>query len=232
MVRSSWETNASISRRVWRGREQRLAARDDAHGLDEVGGLDVLEQEAGGAGAQRAEHVLVELEGGEHDHARARERRVVGACARSRAARRCAACGRPSGSRRAGARARARPPPRRRPPRRPRRRRPRASSSARKPARTSAWSSASSTVITPASLASTRQPPPSAGPDSNVPLERLGALAHPAQPVAGAVAVGAARAVVVDLDAHRVAVARDDDAARARRRAWRSTLVSASCTIR
>ena len=42
----SCATNASISRRVRRGREQRLAAGDDAHGVEQVGGLDVLEQEA------------------------------------------------------------------------------------------------------------------------------------------------------------------------------------------
>ena len=63
---SGRRTNASISRPVTCGREQGLAVGDDAYGVDQRHRLDVLEQEAGRAGAQRAEDVLVELEGGQH----------------------------------------------------------------------------------------------------------------------------------------------------------------------
>ena len=66
--------NSSIRRRVIDGREQRLAAGDDADARGELLGRDVLEQEAAGARAQRLVDVLVEVEGGEHQHAR---RRVV-----------------------------------------------------------------------------------------------------------------------------------------------------------
>src|SRR3712207_8569120 len=47
---------------LFRSREQGVALRDDPHGREQVRGIDVLEQEAGGARAQRAEDVLVELE--------------------------------------------------------------------------------------------------------------------------------------------------------------------------
>ena len=57
-----------------RGRQQRLAARHDADALGELLGRDVLEQEAAGARAQRLVDVLVEVEGGQHDHP---HRRVV-----------------------------------------------------------------------------------------------------------------------------------------------------------
>ena len=43
-------------------RQQRLAAGDGADGPDELHRLGVLDEEAAGAGAQRLEHVLVELE--------------------------------------------------------------------------------------------------------------------------------------------------------------------------
>ena len=45
-----------------RGRKQRLAGRDDAYGLEEVLGGDVLEQEAAGARAERVVDVFVEVE--------------------------------------------------------------------------------------------------------------------------------------------------------------------------
>ena len=105
----------------------------------------VLEQEAAGTRAQRVVDDLVEVEGREHEHARARladddpPRRLDPVHHR--------ACARPSARRRARARARARPPRRRRPPGR----RPRARASPlriiRKPARTSSWSSAMRTRI-------------------------------------------------------------------------------------
>ena len=52
-----------------RRRQQRFAAGHDVHGLDELGGLDVLEDEAAGTGAQTLVDVLVEVEGGQHQHA-------------------------------------------------------------------------------------------------------------------------------------------------------------------
>ena len=36
--------------------------------VDQHLGLGVFEKESGGAGAQRGEHVLVQVEGGDHDH--------------------------------------------------------------------------------------------------------------------------------------------------------------------
>ena len=50
--------------------EQRLAAGDGADPVDELGGRRVLEQEAARAGLERVEDVLVEVVGGEHEHAR------------------------------------------------------------------------------------------------------------------------------------------------------------------
>src|SRR5918994_2920179 len=59
-------------------REQRVAARDDPDGVAQVVGLDVLEQEAARAGVERLEHILVEVEGGQHDHAHISELAVGG----------------------------------------------------------------------------------------------------------------------------------------------------------
>ena len=50
--------------------EQRVAGGDDAHGLDQPFGRDVLEQEAARAGAEGVVDVLVEIERREHEHAR------------------------------------------------------------------------------------------------------------------------------------------------------------------
>jgi hypothetical protein len=57
-----------ISRRVTRGGEQGVAGGDHADGVDEFGGGGVLEEEAAGAGAQRRIHVLIQVEGREHQH--------------------------------------------------------------------------------------------------------------------------------------------------------------------
>ena len=51
-----------------RGRQQRLSAVHRLDGVDELLGLDVLEQEAAGAGAQRVVDVLVHVERRQHDH--------------------------------------------------------------------------------------------------------------------------------------------------------------------
>ena len=59
-----------------RGREQRLAAGDEGDRADEVGGLAVLEQEPRRPGAQGAVDVLVEVEGGQHEHRGAGQRGV------------------------------------------------------------------------------------------------------------------------------------------------------------
>ena len=53
-----------------------------ADGVDDLGGRGVLDQESAGAGAQRAHHLLVGLERGQHDHLRRRRR--GGAARRSR----------------------------------------------------------------------------------------------------------------------------------------------------
>ena len=53
-----------------RGREQRAAVGDDADRGQQLVLGGVLEQEAARAGAQRLVDVLVEVEGGEHEHAR------------------------------------------------------------------------------------------------------------------------------------------------------------------
>jgi Lysylphosphatidylglycerol synthase TM region len=55
-----------------RGGEQSLTALDNVDRLEEALSVGVLEQEAGGAGAQGAEDVLVEVEGRQHEHARRR----------------------------------------------------------------------------------------------------------------------------------------------------------------
>ena len=62
--------NSSISRRVTVGAKQRAAGGDDADRGDQLLLGRVLEQEAARAGAQRLVDVLVEVEGGEHEHAR------------------------------------------------------------------------------------------------------------------------------------------------------------------
>ena len=59
----------SISRRVTRGAS---SASPPAHGRAEVSGGSVLEQKAARPGPQRGQHVLVEVEGRQHDHARRR----------------------------------------------------------------------------------------------------------------------------------------------------------------
>ena len=61
------------ARDAWR--EQRLAGRDDAHRGEQLVGQRVLEQETAGACTQRAVDVLVEIERGEDQHAR-RDARV------------------------------------------------------------------------------------------------------------------------------------------------------------
>ena len=58
------------------GAEQRLPLMDGAHGVNEGLGVSILEQEAAGAGAQGAQNVVVNLEHGEDEDARGRERRV------------------------------------------------------------------------------------------------------------------------------------------------------------
>ena len=99
------------------GRQQGLPRRHHPDGSRELLGGRVLEQEAGGAGAQRLEDVLVEVEGGQHQHPRldAGLRRAAG----SRRCRRARASGCPSGSRPAPAARPSRRPPRRSRPRRP-----------------------------------------------------------------------------------------------------------------
>ena len=57
-------------------REQRLAARHDPHGADEVDGLGVLHEEAARAGADGPGDVLVELERRHDHHVHALERRI------------------------------------------------------------------------------------------------------------------------------------------------------------
>ncbi len=51
------------------GRQQRLTGRDLPHGPDEVSRLGVLHEEAAGPQPHGLEHVLVQLERGEHEHA-------------------------------------------------------------------------------------------------------------------------------------------------------------------
>jgi hypothetical protein len=64
-------------------RQQSVAARHDAHGTAEVVRLHVLEQEAARAGVQRLEHVLVQVEGRQDDHAHLRQLAIRGDPARS-----------------------------------------------------------------------------------------------------------------------------------------------------
>ena len=72
------EANSAISRRVTRGDSSASPAGDRPHRPQQVGRLGVLDQEAAGPGAERLEDVLVELEGGQHDHPRCRPGRVGG----------------------------------------------------------------------------------------------------------------------------------------------------------
>jgi hypothetical protein len=51
-------------------REHRLAGGDHPDGLHELVGGRVLEQEPAGPGPQCLDHVLVEIEGGQHQHLR------------------------------------------------------------------------------------------------------------------------------------------------------------------
>ena len=60
------------------GGEERLSGGDDPHGVEDVLGPGVFEEEPAGAVAQRLVHVVVEVEGGEHDDPRAGEVRVAG----------------------------------------------------------------------------------------------------------------------------------------------------------
>ena len=59
-----------------RRRQQRAAGGDHPDRAQQLGRFGVLEQEAAGPGAQRREHVLVQLERGQHDHPDAGQRRV------------------------------------------------------------------------------------------------------------------------------------------------------------
>ena len=77
-----------------RGGEQRVAGGDDADGLGELLGPDVLEQEAAGAGLHRLVDVLVEVERRQDQDARSR-RRVRQRAGASPRARRARACGCP-----------------------------------------------------------------------------------------------------------------------------------------
>jgi hypothetical protein len=53
-----------------RGREEGVAAMNDADRLEQPLAGGVLEQEPRGAGAERTEDVLVEVERGQHEHSR------------------------------------------------------------------------------------------------------------------------------------------------------------------
>ena len=83
------------------GSMQRLARVRGADGARELRRLDVLEQVAGGAGAERGQQAFVVEEARQHDHARCRAR--ARAARASRRPRRAAASRGPSGRRRASA---------------------------------------------------------------------------------------------------------------------------------
>ena len=51
--------NSAISRRVIVGENERVTGGDDSDGSDQLGGVGVFDQEAGGAGSQSFEDVLV-----------------------------------------------------------------------------------------------------------------------------------------------------------------------------
>ena len=185
-------------------------------------------------GAQRVVDVLVEVEGGEHQHP-ARRRRPARAWPRCR---RAAACGRPSARRRDAAR--------------------RAASTAsravgrlaehldvrlgargssRSPARTSSWSSATSTDVTraPSERQLARAPRTAVRPArrSNVAAVDPDPLAHAGQTVARAAGVAATPARQRRCGPRRATAARSRRiATSAGVRACRSTFVSASCTMR
>ncbi len=176
---------AAIRRRVTTGSTRPLPSATARMAVDQHLRLGVLEQEARGPGAQGAEDVLVEVEGGDDDHVddlgRDSAARPAGGSPRGR---RGAACARPSARRRPPGAARGRPPARRPP---PRRRSPGPgsdSSSTRNPLRTMAWSSAISTrIIVPTVLAAgsrarpaTRRPVPC--PASSEPPCCAAAFAH------------------------------------------------------
>ena len=140
--------NSAMSRRVTPGDSSASPRATTPDRVDQVGRLGVLDQEAAGPVAQRVEHVLVEVEGGQDDDPDVGQGRVGGDVRRvaSMPSRR-RACGCPSARRRGAARAVGDAPPRRRRPRPRRSMSSCAASRARNPARTSAWSSTSSTRI-------------------------------------------------------------------------------------
>ena len=116
-VRAARAAKRSSSRRVTVAASSASPARDHPDGLHQLGRPHVLEQEAARAGAQRGEHVLVDVVGREDDDPRrapGRDDPPGGLDARRRRA-----CARPSAPRRARAARPARPPPRRPRPRRP-----------------------------------------------------------------------------------------------------------------
>ena len=63
-------------RRHHLGTEQRLSRMDGAHGIDDRLRTGVLEKEARGPCPQRPQHIVLNLEHGQDEYARARERRV------------------------------------------------------------------------------------------------------------------------------------------------------------
>jgi hypothetical protein len=60
------------------GSEDTVAGGDGADGVVQLVGVVVPEEEAAGARSERAEGVVVDLEGGEHDHPDPSEVRVLG----------------------------------------------------------------------------------------------------------------------------------------------------------
>jgi hypothetical protein len=60
------------------GGEQRVAAGDDADGLQQFGRLHVLDQETAGSAAQRREHRFLVVECGQHDDLGGAEVRIAG----------------------------------------------------------------------------------------------------------------------------------------------------------
>ena len=222
-------------------REQRLAARDDPDRVDELRRLDVLEQEAARARAQRLEDVLVEVERGEDqdrapriagrheppgrlDAVHARHPDVhqdhVGQL-RGRRARRAWTPSSASPTTSMSSRA---------------------SSTIRKPLRTSAWSSHSSTrmltgALRPAgSMREPRSRRSARGPACSSPPSRLHALAHADHATArGAVAIarrGRCRRRSTQSSSASSAVCRIVDLGGRDASACLSALVSASCTMR
>ena len=70
-ARSSRVAEGGDEARGHRGRDHAVAGGHDADAGDQVGGRRALEQEAAGAGLEALVHVLVEIEGGEDEDARA-----------------------------------------------------------------------------------------------------------------------------------------------------------------